>query len=344
MRLQAIIGKRRQIVVVSNPKVFALHGSHFINTILPSAQRVTPIVMGDGERFKSQTTVNRLYDQFHTLDMTRDDYVIALGGGVVGDTAGFAAATYKRGVHFIQAPTTLLAMVDASIGGKVGINHRIGKNQTGSFYNPSAVLIYKDWLATLEQLDVVSGLAEIIKAGFIGSKNILREVAGMNPEYPEGDMALIQNLIRQAILFKAEVVRRDPYDRDDRVILNFGHTFAHAIEKADRRARPKHGLAVLAGMVGAIHLSHGVGYLRRASTNSLLSFIAPFARYAPHLRSDNDDYIDAMVADKKKRSRVFRFVLLRGAGRPVIFETDAGARVRRAISFMKEFSAGRNEI
>jgi 3-dehydroquinate synthetase len=161
-RLSRLTHGCEKIVIVSNPTVFALHGKGFLQNLFRRDRKVVSVMIGDGERYKSQRTINALYDQWFDIGISRYDCIIAFGGGVVGDTAGYAAATFKRGVPFIQIPTTLLAMVDASIGGKVGINHRMGKNQVGAFYQPEAVIIEPSWLATLERRELIDGLAEIL--------------------------------------------------------------------------------------------------------------------------------------------------------------------------------------
>ncbi len=343
-RLRDTIIRNRKTVIISNPKVYALHGPSVIASVIPSYARPTALVIGDGERYKTQTTINWLYEQFHALDLTREDYIVALGGGVVGDTAGYAAATYKRGVHLIHAPTTVLSMVDSSIGGKVGINDRAGKNQIGTFYHPRAIIINRQWLGTLDRREIICGLAEILKAGILGARRALELAQEIDPKCPEGDFDKLTNLIHEAIAFKVGIVERDPFERGVRAILNFGHTFAHAIEAAERHRRPAHGLAVFAGMSGAIHFSFTQGYLTRLQANAILSVIAPYAGYLPRLEKEIDAYFEPMIADKKKRTRKLRFVLLRGVGQPVLLETESMARVRKAISFMREFTMGRHEI
>jgi 3-dehydroquinate synthetase len=185
--LKRYLGEADKIVVISNATVYALHGDRFVREFLPGNKKIIPLMIGDGEKYKSQATVNLIYEHLFDIGLERRDAVAALGGGVVGDVAGFAAATYKRGVSLIQAPTTLLSMVDSSIGGKTGVNHRQGKNLIGTFYQPRMTLINPIWLATLGSREMIDGLAEIIKTGFISSKKLLMEAAAMEPVYVSGD-------------------------------------------------------------------------------------------------------------------------------------------------------------
>ncbi|NMC43722.1 MAG: 3-dehydroquinate synthase, partial [candidate division Zixibacteria bacterium] len=172
--LTTAAGKGQRAVVISNPGVFALHGRSLIHDILPKDWQIVPLMMGDGERFKTARSVAAIQDQLLALDFHRNHLIIAFGGGVVGDTAGFAAATYQRGIGFIQVPTTLVAMVDAAIGAKVGINHPRGKNLIGTFYQPKGIIINPDWLGTLPEREMNDGVAELAKIGFLVSKTYLQ--------------------------------------------------------------------------------------------------------------------------------------------------------------------------
>jgi 3-dehydroquinate synthase len=331
-------------VVVSNPTVFALHGERFIHDLLPHRDRTISLLMGDGERFKSQKTVNRLYDALFDLEFERGDVLVAFGGGVVGDTAGYVAATFKRGVRFIQSPTTLLAMADAAIGGKVGINHERGKNQIGAFFHPRAVIINADWLGTLGSREMVEGLAEIVKAGFLSSDKLLKTAAGLEPIYAISQRDDFLQVIREAITFKARIVSRDPYESGVRAVLNFGHTFAHAIETAEGYRRYRHGEALLAGMVAAIFLSHTAGRLGKRAMQGYLRILRPLAAYLKPLRKNAEAYLAPMPVDKKIVGGRLRFVLLEGIGRPVIREVRSMRRVREAVEFMQEYVNHRGEM
>lgn len=336
-RLAGMIEKGSTVAVVSNPTVFALHGAGFIKDCLPPGRTVIPLMMGDGERYKSRRTVNNLYEYLLDIGAGRRDTLVAFGGGVVGDTAGFVAATFKRGMNFIQVPTTLVAMVDASIGGKVGINHRAGKNLIGAFYQPRAVILNPDWLGTLGTREMVEGLAEIIKTGFLSSRRLLETAAATPPEFDGASRDTIRKLIRQAIRFKAGIVAADVHDRGRRAVLNFGHTFAHAIEAAERFRRYRHGEAVLAGMAAALRLSHSRGRLSHRRMTECLGYLAPLTRYLRPLKKNTDDYVSPITVDKKGRGGKAVFVLLDAIGRPAVRPVTSHAMIADAIDFMKDF-------
>lgn len=343
-RLDGFLGDAAKIVIVSNATVFALHGPEFIRSWLPSGREVIPVMMGDGERYKTRATVNRLYEHFFAVGLGRRDTVIALGGGVVGDTAGFAAATFKRGVGLIQAPTTLLSMVDSSIGGKVGVNHGRGKNLIGAFYQPRAVAVNPLWLATLGRREIVGGLAEIIKTGFISSRTFLRRTLVVDPLAAPPDVPVLFELVRQAMKFKVAVVKKDTHDNGRRMMLNFGHTFGHAIEQAEGHNRYRHGEAVLAGMAGAVYLSHAGGRMRKVVRDKALGYLEPYMRFAAPLKKPAEDYFHPMSVDKKSNNGNLTFVLLDDVGRPRVATVLSRAKILDAIERMKDFvnSRGRS--
>lgn len=336
-RLETLAGKARRAVVVSNPAIFALHGKSFLNGLVPKKWTAVPVMIGDGERFKNDRTVAALYDHLLDMSIDRDDLIIAFGGGVVGDTAGFAAATYKRGIDFIQIPTTLLAMIDASIGAKVGIDHRWGKNLIGTFYQPQAVLINPTWLGTLPRREMAAGMAELIKVGFLVSKTFLQAVLGMPPQYSLASRQKWEALIEGAVFFKSEIVSHDPFDRGIRMVLNFGHTFAHAIETAEGYRRYRHGEAVLAGMAAALYLSRTMGHLSAKRLDEYLEYLSgPTAGLRP-LTKPTTAYLSPMRFDKKIAGGAPTFVLLEAIGRPVLCSAASIQDVRQAVVFMKHF-------
>lgn len=341
--LTTAAGKGQRAAVIANPGVFALHGRWLVRNILPKDWEIIPLMMGDGERFKNARTVAAIHDQLLDLDFQRNNLIIAFGGGVVGDTAGFAAATYKRGSGFIQVPTTLVAMVDSAIGAKVGINHPRGKNLIGTFYQPKGIIINSDWLGTLPEREMNDGVAELAKIGFLVSKTYLQAALSMPLTYTPAERRKWTALIEGAVLLKAGIVARDPYDHGLRRILNFGHTFAHAIERAEGYRRYHHGEAVLAGMAGALHLSHLAGCLSKKRRDEYLNYlVAPVSRL-PVLNRPADAYLSVMRYDKKNRGSGPVFVLLAAIGRPVVSSAPPVADIRRAIEFMRRFvnSGGR---
>jgi 3-dehydroquinate synthase len=336
-QLGKIIGSADRVIIISNPTVFSLHGDKFVYNYLPDDLEVVLLLMEDGERFKTQKTVNNLYDQLFSIHLGRCDTIIAFGGGVVGDTAGFTAATYMRGVGLIQAPTTLLSMVDSSIGGKVGINHARGKNLIGAFYQPRAVVVDPVWLTTLGRREMVEGLAEIIKVGFLSSAKFLHEAVDTEPVFSAGQKKRVNYLIQEAMKFKADVVGQDANDRDVRAILNFGHTFAHAIEKAEGFRKYRHGEAVLAGMVGAFYLSYASGHLTKSRMKKYQSYLNQFVKDLAPLKRKASDYLSPMYVDKKGSNGRLQFVLLEKIGCAVLRTVRSEKKVLEAIEFMKEF-------
>jgi 3-dehydroquinate synthase len=336
-QLESTAGKARKVVVISNPTVFALHGKTFLNEVLPPEWTTIPLMIGDGERFKNERTIAALYDHLLDLSIDRGDLIIAFGGGVVGDIAGFAAATFKRGIDFIQAPTTLLAMVDAAIGAKVGINHRLGKNLIGTFHQPQAVVVNPMWLSTLPQREMIAGIAELIKVGFLVSKPFLQAVLSMSPQYSVGDKGKWKALIEGAVLFKSEIVAHDPFDHGIRKVLNFGHTFAHAVETAEGYCRYHHGEAVLAGIAAALHLSRTMGHLSASRWDECVRYLRePIAGLRP-LTKPTTVYLAPMRFDKKNTGGTPTFVLLEAVGRPVLCSAPSTREIRKAVEFMKHF-------
>ncbi|MEZ5359201.1 MAG: 3-dehydroquinate synthase [Candidatus Zixiibacteriota bacterium] len=328
--MQSLLRESHNVVIVSNPTVFALHGNLFRQRFLPQDKDIHSIVIGEGERYKSRTTVEKLYDQFFDVNLSRKDTVIAFGGGAVGDTAGFAAATFKRGVRLIQAPTSLLAMVDSSIGGKVGINHRQGKNLIGLFYQPKAVIIDRLWTETLDEREFLSGLGEIVKVGFLSSKKFLDQVCAL----PIGNSRPLFSAAVEAMKFKSRIVAQDVNDNGLRMILNFGHTFAHAIEKVEGYKRYRHGEAVLAGIVGALYLSHAERRLTKANLLHGLEVLRPLIERLKPLKKSPDDYVSPMAVDKKNSGGKNMFVLLDDIGKPVVKPVVSRSKILDATAFM----------
>jgi 3-dehydroquinate synthase len=343
-RLASILDNSAKMVVISNATVFALHGRRLLENILPRPGRVESVMIGDGERYKTQKTANLLYDHLFDIGLGREDAIVAFGGGVVGDVAGYVAGTFKRGVKLIQIPTTLLSMVDASVGGKTAVNHRLGKNLIGTFYQPLAVAVESQWLVTLGRREMIEGIAEILKAGFLSSKKLLQEAVAISPGQVGNNQIDLLPVIRKAIKFKAGVVSRDVYDRGGRAILNFGHTFGHAIEKAEGYRRYRHGEAVLAGMIGGLYLSHATGQVSKTVMQELLQYLKPFIKRLRPLKKVTNDYVSPIDVDKKNRSGRRVFVLLAGIGRPVVRVVGSQKKVIESIEFMKAYVNSRGEM
>jgi len=272
----------------------------------------------DGESFKNSVTLNGIYDALLEAGLGRDSFLVALGGGVVGDVTGFAASTFLRGIPFVQVPTTLLAQVDSSVGGKTGINHALGKNLIGSFYQPSLVLIDTETLSTLPERDYVSGLAEVLKYGVVCDGDFFRYIAGNVENLLKRDRDCLQEVIRISCTLKASVVERDEKEGGYRAVLNYGHTFAHAIERLTNYTSFLHGEAVAIGMVQAARLSALKGYAEQHDTESIVDLLKSLGLPVDLVPFPVDQYYQALLKDKKMRSRGINFVFNKGIGDSVI--------------------------
>jgi 3-dehydroquinate synthase len=337
------LGNRAQrIAVISNRRVFSLYGSAVVKSLRAGGFTVVPRSIGDGERFKSIETVERVLRFFSESGLERSDCVVALGGGVVGDVAGFAAAIYLRGVPFIQLPTTLLAQVDSSVGGKTGVNLDGGKNLVGSFHQPAAVISDIETLRTLPTRELVAGWCECVKQGAVGSRKLFEKTTDFlqTSRTQDGlDSSRLEQLIAFHCAFKASIVaadqREDP-DRSDprsRRILNFGHTIAHALEAVTDYRRFRHGEAVGQGMLVAGELSKNLGLLDQTELE-LLTKAVRLCGPLPSARDlDERAVVKAIAHDKKRSAGQVQWVLLERIGRPLIVDGKeiSSALLRKSV-------------
>jgi len=295
-------------LVVTNETV----GPLYLDRLLPDLEgrRVSSISLPDGEAYKTLGTMASILDQLVAMEAGRDTTVVALGGGVVGDIAGFAAASYMRGVNFVQVPTTLLAQVDSSVGGKTGVNHEQGKNLIGAFHQPQIVLIDTDTLVTLPDRELRAGLAEVIKYGAICDPDFFAWLEANMQRLLRRDADALAHAIRRSCELKAEVVAEDERESGRRAILNFGHTFGHAIERCQGFGEWLHGEAVAAGMIMAARLSG----LDATTVDRLCKLVeaAGLPVAPPSIRAG--DWMTAMGMDKKVQGKKLRFVLLDAIG------------------------------
>ncbi len=304
--------------IITNDIVAPLYLDRLLDVL--QGVEVTPIILPDGEQHKTMATVSGIHDQLMAGRFDRKSTLIALGGGVIGDIAGFAAATWLRGVRYIQAPTTLLAQVDSSVGGKTGVNHPLGKNMIGAFHQPACVIADLSALNSLPQREVKAGMAEVVKYGLINDSGFFVWLA----EHATGLLALEPGLVGEAVArccrAKADIVARDERESGVRALLNLGHTFGHAIEAAAGYGAWLHGEAVAAGMVMAADLSHRLGWLEAGSARRIRvvleeDFGMPVI---PPADIGIDRYLELMSSDKKVEQGKIRFVLLKGIGRAEI--------------------------
>ena len=307
----------RQVAVVSNETVAPLYLERVIQA-LPD-RSVISIVLPDGEAHKNWETLQRIFDGLLTARHDRRTTIIALGGGVVGDMAGFAAACYQRGVDFIQVPTTLLSQVDSSVGGKTGINHPLGKNMIGAFYQPNAVLIDTSTLKTLPQRELSAGLAEVIKYGLICDEPFLSWLEENMTALRALDSVALTEAIRRSCAAKAVVVNADERESGVRATLNLGHTFGHAIETHMGYGVWLHGEAVGAGTVMALEMSMRLGWIdRQARDRGIRLLERAGLPVLPPSQMSPADFLKHMAVDKKVIDGRMRLVLLRQLGEAVV--------------------------
>ncbi len=328
-----------KVLILSNPKVFGLYGDGLKRSLIKAGFRAHVHLIGDGERFKNLRTLERALHVLSELEFNRTDAVVALGGGVVGDLAGFAASIYLRGIGLLQIPTTLLAMIDSSVGGKTGINSAFGKNLIGSFYQPNGVLIDTDVLKTLDRRELTAGFCEAVKQGAISGKSLFGQTAKFLENYPPESVrshftdssftAELVELLGAQIAFKAAIVQNDAIEAPanvsnrSRKILNFGHTFAHALEKASNYKYLRHGEAVGYGIMFAVELSKRLELLGQHEVD-LLNDVVHRAGVLPAISDiDPSKVSKAFKHDKKQIGDSLHWILLRGIGKPVIIpDTD----------------------
>jgi shikimate kinase/3-dehydroquinate synthase len=308
----------QKVVIVTNTTVGPLYLDRLSGALSAAGKQVTPIVLPDGEEYKDWENLMHIFDVMLAAKCDRKTTLIALGGGVIGDMTGFAASTYMRGVPFIQVPTTLLAQVDSSVGGKTGINHPLGKNMIGAFYQPQAVLADTSTLATLPQRELSAGMAEVIKHGAIIDAAFFDWIEANIEKLMGRDADALAYAIRRSCEIKADVVRQDEREGGLRAILNFGHTFGHAIEAGLGYGEWLHGEAVGCGMVMAAELSRRLGYIDETARARVANLVraAGLPVTAPDLGIDR--WLELMEVDKKNEGGQIKFILVKPLGSPLI--------------------------
>jgi 3-dehydroquinate synthase len=323
----------RSFVVVSSPRIWALHARR-IEKPLRALGPLQRVLIPDGERHKSRKTLDRLHDAFLDAGLRRDGVVVAFGGGVVGDVAGFAAATYMRGVDVVQVPTTLLAMVDSSVGGKVGINHPKAKNLIGAFHQPRAVVADPSFLETLPARERQSGAYEILKCGVLGDKALFAALSHAPAALAGWARPELENAVASACRIKAEVVERDEREGGLRRVLNLGHTLGHALETVTAYRRFTHGEAVGWGLVGAAWIAVRKGLLDEGAFDDIAAAVD---RLGPRPRvSDLSSaaLLETLDRDKKARAGTVPFVLPTAIGSVVIADDVGRPEIRHALRVM----------
>jgi 3-dehydroquinate synthase len=312
------IGGSGKVAIVTNTTVAPLYLDKVAAPLRAAGREVLPIILPDGEEYKNWESLNLVFDALLANNSDRKTTLVALGGGVIGDMTGFAAATYMRGVPFVQIPTTLLAQVDSSVGGKTGINHPLGKNMIGAFYQPRAVIADTATLDTLPARELSAGLAEVIKHGAILDAGFFDWIEANIAKLMARDHAALAHAIARSCEIKSDVVARDEREGGLRAVLNFGHTFGHAIESGLGYGEWLHGEAVGCGMVMAADLSRRLGLIDAAALERVRALVqaAGLPVVAPDLGVDR--WIELMEVDKKNEGGAIKFILLKPLGSPSI--------------------------
>lgn len=304
------------IAVISNPTVFGLYGDTVMKSLRDANFNCISVLIPDGEEYKNITWVYNIITELLKNRLDRNSCLIALGGGVIGDITGFVASIYMRGINFVQVPTTLLSQVDSSVGGKTGVNHELGKNMIGTFYQPRLVWIDIDTLKTLPKREILCGIAEIIKYGVIWDPELFRFLKDNRDSILNLDPLALIHIIRRSCEIKADIVSRDEKERGLRAILNYGHTIGHALETETGYKMYLHGEAVAIGMNVEARLSEILGFLSREERDSIRSLINTFGLPVDiPMDIDAKRLISHMQIDKKVEAGELRFILPEKIGR-----------------------------
>ncbi len=324
--------KRKQVAIVTNTTVAPLYLEQLAAPLRAAGVNVINIVLPDGEAYKNTETLNLIYDALLQNRCERGTTLIALGGGVIGDMTGYAAATYLRGVPFIQIPTTLLSQVDSSVGGKTGINHPLGKNMIGAFYQPQLVLADTETLKTLPLRELSAGVAEVIKYGLIRDAEFFDWLEANMTKLMALDTSVTSEAIYRSCQNKADVVAADEHETGERATLNLGHTFGHAVENAMGYGVWLHGEAVAAGTMMAADLSKRLGWLSDGEVLRMANIfkVANLPTQAPELGVEK--YIDLMGLDKKVVDGKIRLVLQQGIGKSVVTSDYPAEALRQTLA------------
>ncbi len=306
--------RSKQVLIVTNDTIAPLYLAKLQATL--TQYQLESVILPDGEQYKTLQYLEKVFDQLLAKKFSRNATLIALGGGVIGDMGGFAAACYQRGIAFIQIPTTLLAQVDSSVGGKTGVNHPLGKNMIGAFYQPQCVIADADVLDTLDDRQLSAGLAEVIKYGLIRDAEFLLWLEANMSKLLARDKAALAYAIERSCINKAEVVGEDEFESGVRATLNLGHTFGHAIETGSGYGHYLHGEAVAIGTCFAADLSRRLGWLNDADVARIIGiFRAANLPVTPPAELSTEQYVDLMAVDKKNVDGKIRVILLEAIGK-----------------------------
>lgn len=350
--------ENKKVIVITNPLVNSLYGTKLLSVLKKGGYNPDFIEVPDGEKYKSLITANYLYDELLKRKVDRTTTLIALGGGVIGDLTGFVAATYMRGLPLVHIPTTLLAQVDSSIGGKVAVDHPLAKNIMGSFYQPQAVYIDPEVLQTLSERDINNGIVETIKIAVISSPSLFRWLEKNIDQFINKNIYLLDELVKKAVSLKVDIVLKDPWERGLRKILNFGHSIGHALEVEAGYQGLSHGEAVALGMLIETKIAHHRGICSEAleeqiksilsSLSSSLSFLPACAVHADRRKQESINTVireldlnqlwETLTLDKKNIQGKMRFILPETLGKVTLVDDITKEEVIKALEeFKKEW-------
>jgi len=331
-------------ILVSNEKIYGIYGKRF-EDIFSGEADFSSIILKDGEKYKNIDVIKSIYHELINLNTHRNDIVISLGGGVVGDTTGFGAATFNRGMNLVHCPTTIMSQTDSSIGGKTAINFENIKNVIGSFYQPHLIIIDTFFLRTLEEKEIINGLGEIVKYGLVFDYKIIEDLLAIAKECRNNEDRLFEiirnkkfnDIIYKCAKLKSEIVEKDEFDTGERQLLNFGHTIGHALEKAAGFEMLNHGQAVALGMLCAVEISLSLGMLNMEFKNELIK-LYEILKLPTHIKNmDQQKIFDALKFDKKFYSNINKFILLESVNKPVIIAgVDEKIIKKSIVSYIKQ--------
>lgn len=326
------LGVAAKALVVSDINVAALYGDSLLHSLQDAGTKAELITISPGEDSKALAVAMDIFTEAISMGLERKSPIIALGGGVVGDLTGFVAATYLRGVPFVQVPTTLLAQVDSSVGGKVAVNHPLGKNLIGAFYQPRLVVADTNVLATLPRRELATGLAEVIKHGIIADAEYFGYIQQNSAAILAGQQGVLGEIVRGSCVIKARVVEADEKESHLRMILNFGHTIGHAVEANTGYKLYTHGEAVAIGMHGAALLSHYLGLCSAETVDAVRTMLTVFGLPLTAKECRPDDLLAFLSRDKKSVGGTINWILLNAIGKVTISSDVPEKVVRQALA------------
>jgi len=315
-----------KVVIVTNPTVSSFHLDSVVDNI--DARELNVVTIPDGEEFKTLNTIEDILNQLFEYKLDRKSTLIALGGGVIGDMTGFTASLYQRGINFVQIPTTLLSQVDASVGGKTGVNNAYGKNLIGAFYQPQAVYIDPSFLKTLPKREFSAGVAEIVKMAVMFDSKYFDFLESANLY----DDEVLKEVIKRSVELKAMVVNQDEKESGVRAVLNYGHTFAHVIENETKYTKYLHGEAVAIGIVMANHLAIKLNLMSQEESNRVTNLLTKFNLPTEYSVQDSSSFYERFLLDKKSANNKIKFILSNGLGNFII-KDDISEEIVKSVLY-----------